>query len=822
MTSSFSLEIYPIMDLLKDNAVKNPDFLKHLKHVIESYRNAEENHSVFIDILPLIINRFIRIYDDNFSLSETTEDEFIIIIMRDNLQTSFDLAENCQEILNLFCEQQMIYLTDIKHILKQLLNCVLLFLKHWECSSEHYKELFYEDIETSLTLNEDEENAQELADVLLKISDMSVHFFNLDVKLVVCTWKSFGTIATKYSDLLQVSLDIAIPIQCLTKIIYKIFQSINSDSEETGKGPIKILSFLMKVLYKVSDIFYQKLDIFSKELVLLLVEIFNMSESTALNYHLQDEVYKNLEVFLLHLIIGESAFKKELCDITNFSDVKNKPVGILNLFSKILKISCKQSEDCSNITAKLLEVVFIILPNAYAELILEDNSLYYELIINMSAGILLQDKTGFSISILTKNIVNTDPVCALLALEVFTLVSRNISENEAFILLINLLYSLNDLHCGSFTSQPDMLYLKCLLFRMFHALSDTSRDQVIKQFCTIRYKQVWKYLDFSLLNFNQISQLMKPTIENANTSINNFSSEFTKDSFMCIADCLELLSTAVVPPNVPEITNIISFVNTFWSLDLNQSYIAGNHCLQYFQKKICGITTSLLKTHILNPQLVFRQMIKISSNKNYWTIVYKIIDGLLYSTSSTCVNDSYNQQLMKNISDIISLILRDTTDNIIKHHYFEMFKNLNRTHRDILNTFLDILNSNVAHNIYQNIENVTIHPRTKERNTFQHKCLIWNQGAIMDNINPKIKKPKIEETSTKPVNSSQLFSANKENNYASVTTMDLDQEESSASEVIDRLKDEVKCLLRICKTEKLSVKNVSDLRILTSKINSII
>lgn len=42
----------------------------------------------------------------------------------------------------------------------------------------------------------------------------------------------------------------------------------------------------------------------------------------------------------------------------------------------------------------------------------------------MSTAILLQDRTGLSINILMKNIINADPVCAFLALEVFTLVTR--------------------------------------------------------------------------------------------------------------------------------------------------------------------------------------------------------------------------------------------------------------------------------------------------------------------------------------------------------------------------------------------------------------
>lgn len=106
-------------------------------------------------------------------------------------------------------------------------------------------------------------------------------------------------------------------------------------------------------------------------------------------------------------------------------------------------------------------------------------------------------------------------------------------------MLINILYSLNDLHCGSFTSRPDMLFLKCLVHRMFHALSGTFRDQVVKQFNTVKYEQVWRYIKFSLLNFNQVSQLMKPALENVNISINNLHSECTKDSSIYIVKLYE-------------------------------------------------------------------------------------------------------------------------------------------------------------------------------------------------------------------------------------------------------------------------------------------
>ncbi|XP_030763390.1 uncharacterized protein LOC115887959 [Sitophilus oryzae] len=819
--------------------ISNADFVTNLKEIIHNVDDFDTQKDLINNVLPAVEDRFKQIYNDNFSLSETTEDPIINVLVRDNLEVAFNLTEMYQEVLNLICQKDKVYLENIELVLKHLLNSIIYFLKHWDSISDEYKNVFTEELfklvevlkhlyeillnilEFSVTVEENDASISILTKTLIQISEISQEIFEVDVKSAIYSWKTFGALTAKYSEILGNVLDVRIPVNSLNILVCKTLNiSLANKDEESMKGHIKIVIFLTKILIKLSDIFYQQLEQFSLELLVFYVKISSFSQEPKLRNILDLEVFPNLDIFLQHLLMGDSNFKDHIKHISTYrqsiSTFKEHSLGILFLSNRIIQILNNISEEFYGIDMAIIETVFDVLHTCSRELILIDNNqkLYEDLILNISAAILLRDKDCSSLDILLKNLLHPNVMLNFLALEIYTVVISNISPEERMLLLVNYLYSVNDLLCGYFTHQPGITNLRHLFKRMLRSLPNEFKDQVVKLFSPVQYFQIWRFIHFDHLSAQQVKCLIDPLMENTTQCIHRLYIECNEEVPLNIAESLDLLSSIDLPCNDERMGSIIKFVISFWDINFTSSNVLDNNILRYFVCKISGITLYCIKNQIVNIQAIFSKLTLLSCKTGYWATVLRLIDILLKGLNS---NDS-NKQILKEISNTITTVLQTNSNSETKQYYIEMLQDLNKSNNEVLNTLLDSLQPDIAHKLYQSLENtassnIDVNNIQKD---FTHKCLKWNETCENVENYPVPKKPKLEQLP-------KLINNNQRKSQVESMCVDryIEEDESSVSEVIDKLKSEVKCLLKVSKTDKLTPKNASDLRIIMSQISSV-
>lgn len=221
--------------------------------------------------------------------------------------------------------------------------------------------------------------------------------------------------------------------------------------------------------------------------------------------------------------------------------------------------------------------------------------------------------------------------------------------------------------------------------------------------------------------------------------------------------------------------------------------------------------------------------------------VFKMISSSLNSLSLIETQINTKQELFSQIAGTISLAVNHK--GLLRDIYLDELNNLNHSHNDIINMLreVDNLNVNLAEQIFEYLEKLR---RTEDLinvehynniSSFTHMCLPWNNNISNNNPFPPTKRFKFEERvehlnnmPTVPISTKKTKKINEvpkikqqENINPSPNINDDVEDDSAASDVIDRLKWEVKCLMKICYREKLTAKNCADLRVLMSKMSSV-
>lgn len=110
----------------------------------------------------------------------------------------------------------------------------------------------------------------------------------------------------------------------------------------------------------------------------------------------------------------------------------------------------------------------------------------------------------------------------------------NIDTNENLSLLLNFLYSVNELSSGFFTCRLEMVLLKCFLQRLFSKLPDCHKEHIIKMFPPEESIEVWRVLGFQHLSPTQVQPLLEPIVSMTGECIRSFEQEVNEEDIVNI------------------------------------------------------------------------------------------------------------------------------------------------------------------------------------------------------------------------------------------------------------------------------------------------
>lgn len=162
---------------------------------------------------------------------------------------------------------------------------------------------------------------------------------------------------------------------------------------------------------------------------------------------------------------------------------------------------------------------------------------------------------------------------------------------------------------------------------------------------------------------------------------------------------------------------------------------------------------------------------------------------------------------------------------------FEMLNTLNQTQPDILNQLLDASEPGLAHQIFEYIDsfrkksNIYLNQAGNHKITgFTHKCLQWREHVDIEA--PPAKKFKFSELlnskeNDQPVNVEKRLKKPRNKQKIPPSEDSIQMDGCLMTDAIESLKGEVKCLIKLKKTEKLTPKNAADLRIIMSQLSSL-
>ncbi|XP_050297056.1 uncharacterized protein LOC126736640 [Anthonomus grandis grandis] len=855
----------PDLDLIEShinslNLKESSEFLNHIQSIcaaVHQFELATVESNILSRILPIIHDRIEQNFSKNLSIFEIIDDT---VSIKNSLQEVFQLTEAIQEISNFILGQSSINIGNIQSLADFLPKYIQLFATHYNSSNE-YKDTYLDELSniivvlkhfytsflyilgSSLSLEEDEHDIKLLAEVILALCHMPNIWQPLDKSVIFSTWKCLGAIITKYSSLLANHLDVNIPIRLLTTNVCQILEQFAKEDPDY-QFEIKKVTFLLKVVFKVWTFeFYEKISSFASELLVFYVKTLSFSQEYLKFHQIPDEiidlmetnVYSVLEKYLQHLMLGQvNVFKEQLLNLSKCLKLSetNHSYGFLMLFNLLLKIIANDNSDWSTIIYPIITEIFEALKQCRQELFWKpyNHGVYDTLIVNLTAAILVHDADCQCPELLIKYLLQNNPFISIFSLEVYTLLIRNISSQDCICLLINLLYSIEDLTIGYFTHRPEMVYLTHLLHRIFALLPDPLKEQILEIFPPDQHIQVWRFLGFRSVPKYKMKEIMQPVIDNTSASIKPAGPSFDENYIINMGEGLHLISTAKeLNFHDESLKEIVTFLESFWTREFGDD-VLDNNWFKYFIFKVDALTVICIQNNLLSSQLVFSKLKILAKNSSYWIPIFKIISLLL---NSNLIN---KQDIIAQISDLLPLVMGKTI--WLEENYLEMLLNLNTRDNETLNMLLDKLKPDIAQKVFEyigsfkrkqdNINLVQAFELLGIASKFEHKCILWNKNlSVQDNVIPvqrnfKFDSAKANIPNKRRVTDAPVIHQSKTRKTETLSSIDNDDEDSCASEVISRLKGEVKCLVKVCYREKLTAKNCADLRLLMGQISSVI
>lgn len=215
---------------------------------------------------------------------------------------------------------------------------------------------------------------------------------------------------------------------------------------------------------------------------------------------------------------------------------------------------------------------------------------------------------------------------------------------------------------------------------------------------------------------------------------------------------------------------------------------------------------------------------------------YKLPIGFILETISERNFNDFGQNGYRifQLTSQILLSLMTTNSNVIKQNVLELLLAFRQNDKD--NVITDVIRSSpvakalVVEYLNKDSKEINFNKTYYEalkNNEYDHKCVVWR------NISPKrfYKKLKPDDEALRNEEErgmvklktikSKVVQPVTNNLMISQGSNLFDVEVDSVSEAIDTLKGDVKCLMNILKTDKLSSKNVSALKLVTNQLLSL-
>ncbi|CAG9856830.1 unnamed protein product [Phyllotreta striolata] len=807
---------------------------------------AEIDNDFFRWLMPPLKDNLLKVFNNNVLLAELCANTEAI---KDNLIKICKLLDVLKEVLSFLTEKPPVNVGSIKSIAItsiQIISETLDYLK--KCSELEAN--FDEDIALQIfnLLNEvhclylqlmgsvlvsESENTDDieiLVQVLENIFDFSF-LHNLNVKFLIRNWKCFIAILQKFAFIVKNRMDVKKQIKNLNSALSDNFAIIldSENSDVVNKYRIiKISEILVKVVLKIFQIWDDKIELL-EEIVDFLCLFYSVQFKISTLEHQIVEQSNLIFILVKSFVVAfvqDEAFMQVTKD-KNFlsSRCKDGLLNFLNTCLECLVVIDKLDNLELNI---LIRLVFDVVKECYSEFLLPEN-VFDDLVVNIAGSVLVYGEYKSIELILLENVLEEEFWNYFLAVEVWCLLLRNKRPDFTQQVLISLIDIFDQLEFGTLTYRLEKTQFRYFLHRVYRLLPDNFKCNVMQN--TNDRMAVWKIMDGQHFPKNMkyfIDQLCQETLEKLNQLVKG---DFSKEDFPLLVENLEFLSTVDFKKLRINSSKLADALVCVWTLTFSDIY--NNNLFRYFIVKVFKIT-SVLFAEFNNKQLymVLNKLLELSLIKHFKVPITFLLSSLC-KLNLTCNNIS------KLISNILINLLRDS-NVIVKQNVLEV---LDLCHRNKQQTVVaDVI---LEHENINDLINDYLNRRVNGPNfnfqyfkllgefKFKHCCVDWRvieqepsrkrfrQSEPENVTEAKQVKPLVEENGIK--NRLQQFKYKKIDKPAMEENSENKFDESdNVNDVLCRMKGEVKCLVNVLKTDKLTPKNVADLKIIANQLSSFI
>ncbi|XP_074032511.1 uncharacterized protein [Leptinotarsa decemlineata] len=824
---------------------------------LSTFSISEVDTTLLKQVLLAIQKGLQKIYDDNSLLSDTSNDDFVVNILKDNLHMASDFLQLMRVIFEFVLENNEVRLSSVKNTTFTSAQVILSTFDHCKSSSEDYKDTFREDLleifqkaqelhllflkmlETcaAIDLSENSDEILILKQVLETICALSIVLSDLNMKSLITNWKGYIAIAQKFSHVLIDYIDIKLPINCLTSEIARTLSSLHEMESDDPRvvQVIRKTGFLVKVVLKICDIFWDCMEKVCETVLDFNCIVYSkppeyfesLGFSGDIISLIENSIFTSLVPFVSRLVVND-AFLQVLSN-QNFPADKFSP-GLLNFLNEFLKcVIKKENVDCLD---HVIRLIFTSIKECFEEFsspLSSARSIFHNLVIHTAASVINHD--GFyagTEQILLENILQEDVWCAMLATDVWCLLLGKSTETFRLETFFNLVKIYKELDFGTNTHRLEKIYLRNFIRRVFGFLPENSKNEAIE--ITRRNGiSLWKITGFE--NFPaQKRQLVEDVCTLTVEKIGRMDKDgFGIEEFRSIVENLESLSSASVQDMGPNSKNMVDAIGMFWE----SSYVRlSNNVFNYFIRALCKMTRTLI-SEFDNRQLftILNQLKMFSAEDALKLYVCEILSSLSEKNTNEFGQDQF--KIFSLMSCVLYPNLITSSNSIIKQSALELVEKL------VANDKEDVVRETMNASSEVKIEIVNylqkeIASKAVDRDYFRslgeleytHQCVKWQSGNIVQ-VSKRFKLDEVPKElkgkSAKVLKPKVRAAEGKQRCQLRETAVDgAVEDKTDVNEAIASIKSEVKCLMKVLKTEKLTQKNVSDLKMISNQLLSLL
>ncbi|XP_057665149.1 uncharacterized protein LOC130899313 [Diorhabda carinulata] len=834
----------------------NPEFLENIKTCMgfmSTFDISEVEQQLLQWVLPVLKNTLQKAFDDNFLLSDTCEDDFVLKELSGNLKLISQLLEILKEILEFIVKNSEIHLHNVENVVVVSVQVISLTFDHYRKSPESFKEHFNQDLLDIFDLIQnvhslyfqfleqcelptEEKDVEILLDVLDNLVTISENLFSLNLKSLVINWKGYVGVAIKFSNVLKDRVDLKRPTLYITTLICdRLLSTKNPYTMQLSNTQIiQISGFLVKVALKLFETFWDNRNNFMNDIMEFCCSVYSFIPKKFSTTEFPVETSKLIEdtIFVhtkpfIRILLLDDFLPKAIVDKKFISG--KYCFGFLNILNTCVEILISDENCGKNYLETLIRSIFQCINTCYEEFFWPIN-IFDDLVINISAAVMIHDDSYEIIEIiLLENILQEEIINYLLATEIWCLLLRNSKPHFRVDVFTNLIKIYSQLDFGKNTHRLENVYLLSFIRRAFEILPDYLKCQIVQSVDI--GKDVWKRIGFKYFP-KQMASIIECVYSETLELIEKLNNgDFGCKELVFLVENFNSLSTVnYEETNIPR-ANLLNAIDNVWKLEFTDTT---NNLFKYFIVSFFKITTNFLL------EFNNKQLYSLLNHLTHLSTIDYLKLHICFMLKHFCELDENKLGqdgcvMYKIFSNVLSNILL-TSGNIIKQEVLEILEILTKKGkfdvvRDVLTACANDrpLRDTISDFLRRKIDKPTNYEKYLKNlagSKQKHACVEWKTP----NVGGKKIKLDIVDTDRNAANrtkgklNSFRFASKKppEEEKPKEKSTKTDDFDDNIDEVISRLKGEVKCLLKVSKTDKLTPKNASDLKILANQLLSLL